>query len=126
MKKNDLGFTLLEVVVALAILAIALTALLSLRNRDIALEAHARHLVTATSLAKQKLEELSRVVQANRLESSGNFGEQYPGYVWNQQIQPTLMPAWREITVTVSWPEGARREQVVLLTYIPGAQGSAM
>ncbi len=125
MKKNHSGFTLLEVVIALAVLAVALVALLTLRNRDIALQAHARHLVTATSLAKQKLEELSRVTEADRQQSSGDFGERHPGYVWNQEMQPTLVPAWLEVTVTVSWPEGARQEQVALLTYVPESQDSA-
>jgi len=116
--KPHAGFTLLEVVVAMAILAIALIALLSLRNRDIALQAHARHLVTATSLAKAKLEELSRSTEADRQQASGDFGERYQGYVWNQQMDPTLVPAWLQVTVTVSWPEGARQEQVTLVTYV--------
>jgi len=120
------GFTLLEVVVALAVLAVALTALLSLRNHDVALQAHARHLVTATALAKDKLEELSRVADADRIQSSGDFGEHYPGYLWKQQSQPTLAPEWVEMTVTVSWPEGARQEQVVLVTYVPAVQSSVL
>jgi general secretion pathway protein I len=116
MKKNHSGFTLLEIMVALAVLAVALVALL----------AHARHLVTATSLAKGKLEELSRVAEADRQQSSGDFGERYPGYIWSQQMQPTLVPAWLEVTVTVSWPEGARQEQVGLVTYVPESQNSAL
>lgn len=112
------GFTLLEILVALAVLAVALVVLLTLRNRDIALQAHARHLITATALAKEKLEELSRVAEADRQETSGDFGERYPGYVWRQEMQPTPVPEWFDITVTVSWPEGARQEQVELVTYV--------
>lgn len=104
--------------VAVAVLAVALIALLTLRNRDVALQAHARHLVTATSLAKAKLEELSRVAEADRQLSSGDFGEHYPGYAWNQQMDPTLVSDWAQLTVTVSWPEGARQEQVTLVTYV--------
>jgi general secretion pathway protein I len=118
MRDTRSGFTLLEVVVALAVLAIALVALLTLRNRDVALQAHARHLVTATSLARAKLEELSRVAGADQGETSGDFGEHYPGYVWKREEQPTLVPEWLEMKVTVNWPEGVRQEQVVLVTYV--------
>ncbi|HUJ80133.1 MAG TPA: prepilin-type N-terminal cleavage/methylation domain-containing protein [Nitrospiria bacterium] len=112
------GFTLLEIVVALAVLAVALTALLTLRNRDVALQAHARHLVTATSLARAKMEELSRGAETDQTENAGNFGDHYPGYVWTRVEEPTPVPTWVELTVTVSWPEGGRQEQVALVTYV--------
>lgn len=120
------GFTLLEIVIALAVLAIALIALLTLRNRDVALQAHARHLVTATSLARAKLEELSRVAEADQTETSGDFGDHYPGYVWKREVEPTLVPEWQVMTVTVSWPEGVRQEQVVLVTYVAVLQQSTL
>jgi general secretion pathway protein I len=116
------GFTLLEIIVALAVLAVALTALLTLRNHDVALQAHARHLVTATSLARAKLEELSRAAGTDLTENAGDFGEHYPGYVWTRTEEPTLIPKWLEVTVTVSWPEGGRQEQVALVTYVEQRQ----
>jgi len=116
------GFTLLEIIVALAVLAVALTALLTLRNRDVALQAHARHLVTATSLARAKLEELSRVAGTGQMDDAGDFGEHYPGYVWTRTEEPTPIPKWVELTVTVSWPEGGRHEQVALVTYVEQQQ----
>jgi general secretion pathway protein I len=115
---RNAGFTLLEVVVALAVLAIALIALLTLRSRDIALQAHARHLVTATALAKMKLEELNRVAGARDQERSGDFGERYPGYRWTSAIDETPLAGWLEVRVEVLWPEGARQERVELVTYV--------
>jgi len=112
------GFTLLEVVVALAILAIALIALLTLRNRDIALQAHARHIVTATALAKLKMEEINRVEGARDQERSGDFGERYPGYRWESTIDAAAQPGWLQVRVEVHWREGARQERVELLTYV--------
>lgn len=123
-RQQGAGFTLLEIVVALAVLAVALIALLTLRNRDVALQAHARHLVTATSLARAKLEELSRVAGADQEQTSGDFGERYPGYVWSREVQPTLVPEWVEMRVMVSWPEGAQPEQVALVTYVAAPQPS--
>jgi general secretion pathway protein I len=124
-RHQSAGFTLLEIVVALAVLAVALIALLTLRNHDVALQVHTRHLVTATSLARAKLDELSRVTGADQMQTSGDFGERYPGYAWSREVQPTLVPEWMEMKVTVSWPEGALPEQVVLVTYVAASQQSA-
>jgi general secretion pathway protein I len=112
------GFTLLEVMLALAILATALLALLTLRNRDVALQAHARHLIAATALAKHKLEELSVVADARDTSRPGDVGERYPGYRWEWTIEPTTLIGWLEVRVEVSWPEGSRRERVALVSYV--------
>lgn len=116
--RSQPGFTLLEVMLALAILALALLALLTLRNRDLALQAHARHLVTATALAKLKLEELSQVEGARDQERSGDFGERYPGYNWSWTPNPAPIVGWLELRVELNWPEGARQERVELVTYV--------
>ena len=49
------GFTLLEVLLAIALLAIALPVLLGLRNFDLDLHARAGELTAATLLAQEKL-----------------------------------------------------------------------
>jgi len=54
---NERGFTLMEVLIALSILALALPILLGLRNFDLDLHARAKELTTATILAQEKLAE---------------------------------------------------------------------
>ncbi|MBU6434260.1 MAG: prepilin-type N-terminal cleavage/methylation domain-containing protein, partial [Nitrospirae bacterium] len=53
--RSEQGFTLLEVLIALGILALALPILLGLRNWDLDLHARANELTTATILAQEKL-----------------------------------------------------------------------
>jgi general secretion pathway protein I len=117
--RSQSGFTLLEIMAALAILAVALVALLVLRNRDLALQGHARHLVTATSLAKLKLEELSHKVPSDGQTGSSEFGERFPGFGWESRTTPAPLPGWLELWVEVHWQEGARKERVSLTTYVP-------
>jgi general secretion pathway protein I len=115
--RKPFGFTLLEIVLAMAVLALALLALLTLRNRDVALQAHARHLVSATALAQHKLEELIVSAEARDAGQPGDVGERYPGYRWDWTIEPSPLDGWLELRVEVNWPEGSRRERVELVGY---------
>lgn len=58
MKKFAQGFTLLEVMVAVAILGLGLTAILSAQAGTFAMSAHARNLSVATTLARCKMGEI--------------------------------------------------------------------
>ena len=67
------GFTLFEVLIAMAILALAMPILLGLRNWDLDLHARAADITAATMLAQEKLieAELSPVYPVG--ETSGDF-----------------------------------------------------
>lgn len=80
------GFTLLEVLVAIAILAITLTALFGSQAQSLALAEEAEFNIQAAVLAKSKLSEYeSGVVSLENNE--GDFGEDYPGYLWKVVVQ---------------------------------------
>ena len=71
--RSDQGFTLLEVLIALGILALALPILLGLRNWDLDLYARARDLTTATILAQEKLVETELGALVPLGETGGEF-----------------------------------------------------
>jgi prepilin-type N-terminal cleavage/methylation domain-containing protein len=81
--RSNRGFTLLEVAIASAVLAIALFAILTLC---------ATNLRTARSLDRVHVDASSLAAElslTNRLEEgvdSGNFGDDYPGYSWSRRI----------------------------------------
>ncbi len=81
------GFTLLEVMVALAVLAIALTSIYRLQSQTMMMSADARFYSLAPQLARAKLSEIERQDFKDITSGSGDFGEDYPGYGWTLAIE---------------------------------------
>ena len=81
------GFTLLEVMVALAVLATTLTVIYQLHGQTMMISSSARFYNLAPMLAKSKLSEFEQNVYKDLADSSGDFGEAYPGYKWSVQVE---------------------------------------
>ncbi len=95
------GFTLLEVLVAVAILAIALVAILKANVQSLDALTGTRETTTASLLAAGKLAEIEAAGAANWSELQGDFGEDYPGFTW-------------EVESTVAELEGVIRVAVIV------------
>lgn len=130
-ESDERGFTLLEVLLAIALLAIALPLLLGLRNFDLELLERASELTDATLLAQEKLLETELSGQYGIGESTGEFlnlplGAQATiqavpravGYKWKRTIAPTPLELIREIRIKVSWLRGGLEEAVEVSTYV--------
>lgn len=130
-KAGEQGFTLLEVLLAIAVLAIALPILLGLRNFDLDLHERATELRAATLLAQEKLVEAELAGVYPIGEATGDFrnaplgapatvaaSERAPGYKWKRTIAPTPLPLIREVRIKVSWPRGVSEETVDVSTYV--------
>ncbi len=115
--RDKTGFTLLEILVALAILSISLVVLLGLRNRDVDLVNATRQMTVATALASQKMVEVRMEGFPDLGESAGEFGEKYPGFRWNRVVTPTPFDYVREVRVTVSWGQD-EGEGVEVVNYV--------
>ena len=109
---NPAGFTLLEVMVALAVLAIALTSIYKLQGQTMLMSAKARFLVIAPQLAQSKLADLEGQSFNDLGDGSGDFGEDFPNYRWNVSIEdmPTELITddayhWVRININVTHNE---------------------
>ncbi len=115
------GFTLLEVMVAVSIMAMVLVTLLGLKNRSMQDVGLAERITTATMLAQRIMAEtvLSKPVPR---EDSGEFSEEeYRDYAWKRTVAPFPLPVGQalimEVRVAVLWTEGTRQESVELVSY---------
>ena len=110
------GFTLLEVMIAVAILAMVLISLLGLKNRSMQDVMKAEHITTATLLAKRMMTETKKPLLA--AEDEGDFPEEaYKDYHWKKAVAPTPILEVMEVRVAVLWKEGERFDQVELVSY---------
>ncbi len=104
------GFSLLEVMVALAVLAIGFTALLGLHARNLEIAATERDHGDALLLARSLLAETELAGVAVPGEESGDFETthpgRYPGWLWQRSVAPTPIPGALVVSVRVVPPHG--------------------
>jgi general secretion pathway protein I len=81
------GFTLLEVLVALAILAIALISIFKLQGQTLRMSAKARFLTVAPHLAQAKLAEIETQDFDKIADGSGAFSGEQSDYDWNVDVE---------------------------------------
>ncbi len=102
------GFSLLEVLIALTVIAFAFVGLLGLHAHNIKLVAGDQNLTRATLLARELVSQMQFQVQSNGLQdlgnASGNF-EGYPGYRWEREVLSTGLDEMREVVIRVIWDE---------------------
>ena len=101
-KKSISGFTLLEVMVSLAIIATAFTAVLKLHSDSIEMVISSRVHTKAAQLAQYKMTEIEVVGLRNLPFMSGEFGDLAPEYTWNIGIEPTPISSFVKVTVNVN------------------------
>lgn len=122
------AFTLIEVLIALAITLIGLVPLLHLLTTSILMADSAWNLSQATLIGNSKLAE---VIAENNLEIGIDQGsveseEKEIFFDWQSKVieaninelEDTGLKDLRKVTVTVTWHEGQSQKQIFLTTYV--------
>ena len=81
------GFTLLEVMVALSIMAIVLVSVYRLQSQTVVMTMESRFYTQAPLLAQSALSLFEKSQQVEFAPDQGDFGREYPGYRWKITVE---------------------------------------
>lgn len=121
-KNREGGFTLLEVIIALAIIATALVALLSLQSRSMSMMKSAEMFEGARLLAERLMAE-GELKGVSNGEIKGEEGS-YNWTLTEMRLTPDTMPegvkalTGRQVSFDILWMEGKKEEKLSFAEYI--------
>ena len=118
------GFTLLEVLIAFAILSITLTALFQAYSAGLLIHNQTRGLWKAMMFVSNDLKRLERTPPVSSGVDQGDFpeGDAMAGYAWRREVSlesPLPGVTVRKVAVRVSWKEGLNERWFQAETYVP-------
>jgi type II secretion system protein I len=107
------GFTLLEVLVSLAILSATLITAYQVTSGALAAEQRAEAWTTAILLGEEKHQEATETFPEVQ-ETNGTFPDPHGEYAWKLIVKQALHPDAREVYLTVSWETDGDEETIML------------
>jgi prepilin-type N-terminal cleavage/methylation domain-containing protein len=108
---DNRGFTLIEIVVALAILGTSLVMLLEIHFGAMDLFSKADETTTLRILTESTVNDAERDVLAGNTSGEGDFGRRFDGYTYRYeatQVDPQNTPGLFEVKVNVAGPADDR------------------
>ena len=109
-KQSTTGFTLLEVMVAMAVLSIVLVSVYRMHSQTLTMNTAARFYTQAPLLAQKKMAEVTTTSSGIFASDSGDFGEDFPGYSWqvsandvSAELLGEVADDFKRIDVTVAY-----------------------
>ena len=113
MRGTPSGFTLLEIMVSLAIMAGVILTLLGSVNYHIGIIANERDSTTLTLLARNRMAELEQAPA----KGEGTFAPSHPELSWKADLVPAELPGLQKMIVKVR--RGSDGREVALVRYLP-------
>jgi prepilin-type N-terminal cleavage/methylation domain-containing protein len=113
--KSNNGFSLLEVLVAVAILGAGLTVLLGAVNRNLIMASQSKNLSIAGLLAQRKMAEVELEGYPEIRQDQGQF-EDAPEFNWFLSVVPYQLPGLdteiRIVMLRITWDDGKKDFEV--------------
>jgi general secretion pathway protein I len=124
------GFTLLEVMIAVTIIAIVLVAVLGSQSQSLSLANDAKFNTVAALLAQTKMAEVETESSMDLSSTSGDFGEDFPEYRWEVNVSevPLLgaesLDYLKQVDVIVRWGDQDQLQyKLRLYRFLPKLRG---
>lgn len=114
---NPGGFTLLEVMVALAVISISLIVLLQAQNANVLRSYHSKCLTRAALLSRKIISEIDSGGAFTEGEWEGREESDGVIFTWKKVIEPSVIDEMKKITVTITWGADNTAIPFVLETY---------
>jgi prepilin-type N-terminal cleavage/methylation domain-containing protein len=112
------GFTFIEILATLTLLAVVLPAIMSGLSLSLSAGGLARQQAEAARLAQGKLAELSTAGQLQHAELSGDFGLDWPEYRWKANVSDWEGSTLQQLDLTVAWRHRGKDRDVTLSTLV--------
>jgi general secretion pathway protein I len=91
------GFTLIEIMAAISIIAIVLVSVYKLHAQTVSMDNEVRFYATAPMLAQKKMAEIESKTRNDLSDDSGDFGDEFPYYSWNVVIDDVTSKALGDV-----------------------------
>ncbi len=106
LRKNS-GFTLIEIMIAIAVIAIGIFGMMSLVITVMKGNTLSKRVTTATTIAQEELENFKRMDYDNAVDDSGSDTAHNIVYYWEADVQDdTPATDIKTITIDVYWSSG--------------------
>lgn len=113
------GFTLLEVVVAMGLIAIALVTIIQLHSHNLTLQTETQLISTVNFLASARLAEVQAESDLQPGSVTGDFGEDYPVYHYKQDVESVVdFDDLYKVTLTIYTDEQDTGREFTFDTYL--------
>ncbi len=121
------GFTLLEIMISVSIIALVFVSLFKMQSGTTDLALAGQFNSNAPFLARQLLVDIEQDL-GNRSEFEGDFGENYPGYKWHCKIEDASFESFdfletsqgnlKKIALTISGISGQRVYKITTWRFV--------
>lgn len=118
-KGAQAGFTFMEIMVSLTIIAIAFPILLGLVGQSVSVASDSKFLLNAALLGQQKMADIFQQEASPSHSEQGDFGRDHPGFTWQLKVETKKVAddfAVRHLDLTVRHASG---KQFRVARYLP-------
>jgi prepilin-type N-terminal cleavage/methylation domain-containing protein len=111
-KRKDEGFTLLEIVISLGLIAVALLVVFRLQAQNLDLQSEAQFMTVAKALLQDRMSQIASRETLSQGTSTGTMGEDFPDFTYREEISevPDLENLFKVRVGIILERENARKD----------------